>query len=576
MAQVNKDRKNKQVSADTQAIIDRLVREGDLVRNDGSNSIRAVKIELSRFADVFKTISTSLVEQNSLIKQTLDLAQLNSDVALAAEAKRQFLLDEELDLTQNRNEEEAEAAARARAREKLEKEKEKNTPDISLKERMIKGAGATFNFAKSFAQVAAGLFIGYNIVKGMIDKMTGGKFTEIETKSKAFLSGIAEFLSDPKVWLFGSALAIVGFRSAFGLLGLAFGTLTKTIGLISTGLGSMFGIPSKGGPDGTDGKDNKGGKPGKPDKSGGKLKFGKMGLALRGGIASLALFALAYGLDELKEYLEKEGINTTANVGNIKFDYVDSAGKVGKATLIGLMVGGPFGAMLGAIAGLAWAGSDIILDHVDGLKAKARKDAQDAVDSINGGISQARKELESAQTDSEKYIIKQKSQNDIDAKKAELEKTLQNQKDSVMMRGIKMPGDLKEPGMVINPIMVKKIAETEKLLRDLTNAQKELDKLPGPSKQFIDEQNNIKSIIEDQLKGPGNNSLDFMFSSKGQDIYDKIQKMNGPNSDGKRTYIYNTNNVGGASTNVNNVNTDNKSSVTVSRGSESGQAGFMN
>ena len=51
---------NQNLSPETQAIIDRLKAEGDLMRNSGTNSIRAVKINLDRFEGIFNTISSFL------------------------------------------------------------------------------------------------------------------------------------------------------------------------------------------------------------------------------------------------------------------------------------------------------------------------------------------------------------------------------------------------------------------------------------------------------------------------------------------------------------------------------------
>ena len=54
------------MSPQTQAIIDRLTSEGNLLRNSGTNSIRSVKIELGKFNSVFNAISNNLASQAAI------------------------------------------------------------------------------------------------------------------------------------------------------------------------------------------------------------------------------------------------------------------------------------------------------------------------------------------------------------------------------------------------------------------------------------------------------------------------------------------------------------------------------
>jgi len=48
------------VSEETQAILDRLKREGDLVRNSGAHSLKGIKVELGKFHSVFDEMKKSL------------------------------------------------------------------------------------------------------------------------------------------------------------------------------------------------------------------------------------------------------------------------------------------------------------------------------------------------------------------------------------------------------------------------------------------------------------------------------------------------------------------------------------
>jgi S-adenosylmethionine:tRNA-ribosyltransferase-isomerase (queuine synthetase) len=62
------------LSEDTQAIIDRLKAEGDLIRNSGTNSMRAVNIKLDRFEGLFKSINENVVSQTDMMRQQMGIA----------------------------------------------------------------------------------------------------------------------------------------------------------------------------------------------------------------------------------------------------------------------------------------------------------------------------------------------------------------------------------------------------------------------------------------------------------------------------------------------------------------------
>ena len=59
----------------TEAIIQRLREEGELVRTSGPNSIRSVKVEMSKFGDLFDSINSNVEAQTNLMRQQLGLAQ---------------------------------------------------------------------------------------------------------------------------------------------------------------------------------------------------------------------------------------------------------------------------------------------------------------------------------------------------------------------------------------------------------------------------------------------------------------------------------------------------------------------
>lgn len=164
------------MSPQTQAIIDRLTSEGNLLRNSGTNSIRSVKIELGKFNSVFNAISNNLASQaaiqaasaatqNTVLEEQRranDLAELETPEA-KGESKAD-ILNAEADLLD------------AKARLKDSKENAKGESIFG----MFKSLLPAMNSIKNIALGGAGLFVAYNFAKGMIDKKTGGKFTEFE------------------------------------------------------------------------------------------------------------------------------------------------------------------------------------------------------------------------------------------------------------------------------------------------------------------------------------------------------------------------------------------------------------
>ena len=143
------------MSAETQAIIDRLKAEGDLMRNTGTNSLKSVKVELSKFNDLFGVISKNIEAQTEALGMQ---AKIQADELEAQRTKDQF---EELQ-KQKRD------------------EKEKETQDSSQKaDEMIEKVGDSITSAltlKNIALAAGGIFVGYNLLKGYINESTGGGF----------------------------------------------------------------------------------------------------------------------------------------------------------------------------------------------------------------------------------------------------------------------------------------------------------------------------------------------------------------------------------------------------------------
>ena len=65
----------REYSKDTEAIIQRLRDEGDLIRDSGTNSLKTVGKKLDKFGDVFKSINVGIQAQTMMLKQAQGIAE---------------------------------------------------------------------------------------------------------------------------------------------------------------------------------------------------------------------------------------------------------------------------------------------------------------------------------------------------------------------------------------------------------------------------------------------------------------------------------------------------------------------
>ena len=143
------------MSEETKAIIDRLKAEGDLMRNSGTNSLKSVKVELSKFNDLFGVISKNIEAQT----ESLGLqAQAASDALEAQRTKEQF---EEL---------------QQQKRDEKEKQKENEGSKTDDQIEKIGDSITSALYLKNIAMAAGGIFVGYNLLKGFINEQTDGGF----------------------------------------------------------------------------------------------------------------------------------------------------------------------------------------------------------------------------------------------------------------------------------------------------------------------------------------------------------------------------------------------------------------
>lgn len=294
------------LSEETQAIIDRLKAEGELSRNRGTHSVRSVKIQLQKFEKVFDSINANTIEQTKMMQRQLGIAQEAVEFQKNQEQFDELKRDAEV------IQEERIEASGGRDDTKINAFGDKVAKAFSL---------------KNLALGAAGLFVGYNLLKGFVDEKTDGGFTRFIDSFKQIdwvgfkdtFNGMIASLTKFEEWLDNLPMLLLGG----GLVGNAARNL---------GMGMMSGRNA--GPPGT-----------------GPTR-GRAGL---GGIRGIILtavtgLAIAYG-NKVEEYLvEQAGVDP--DVANFTVDAGQAI--LGGATLAMMFGLGPTGIIIGAAVGLAY------------------------------------------------------------------------------------------------------------------------------------------------------------------------------------------------------------------------------
>ena len=134
------------LSENTQAIIDRLKAEGDLVRNSGTNSVRSVKFKLDKFENIFNTISSNIAEQTDLMR--LQVGAL-ADQAERAKTQEQFAEVDSMTPYQS-PERDTDNTNQNSTNDTIDRLGDKLSSALSL---------------KNIAMAAGGIFVGYNLLK---------------------------------------------------------------------------------------------------------------------------------------------------------------------------------------------------------------------------------------------------------------------------------------------------------------------------------------------------------------------------------------------------------------------------
>ena len=203
--------KAKKLSPETEAIIDRLKREGQLTRNSEGNSIKSIKINLEKFADAFTAIQKSTEDTARIM--TENFVEGNTEILKKVDESLEGLTDE-----QKKAELERRKKAKEEAIANKENQREQGMADKALRATLIEGFGGLkkgFMAIKKdpwgslfkFGKWALIIPILAGAIKGVLDLMFGNsemaKFYE-DINNSAFM----KFVKEHPWASFGAGLAI--------------------------------------------------------------------------------------------------------------------------------------------------------------------------------------------------------------------------------------------------------------------------------------------------------------------------------------------------------------------------------
>lgn len=356
-----------ELSAETEAIIDRLKAEGKLLRNTGSNSIRSVKVELAKFEGIFNTISNNIAAQTDTMRASMgaqaDIAERQREAA----AREKAFDDLEAD---------SESAELKALREKVETQKLKN--DLASEKDKAKGDGLFKKLSGLGGLKILGggllgvgaLAVGYGYLNsktdGGLDNMviairdTGWKkisnaLNMIAEKTPLILTQMENALKPENLENLAKA------AGAAAVAGLGLGALAKLGPSIIEALTAGYLVnevrkAKKGPPGPMVAPDDD------PDK---KPKGGLRRPTLKSfTVAGLATYALSALMPKIGDYIRGNIMGMTpTEIANKKYDAVDFGGTVLKYATIGAMFG-PKGALIGAGVGAAIGIGEKIVDVI--------------------------------------------------------------------------------------------------------------------------------------------------------------------------------------------------------------------
>ena len=437
-----------ELSKETLAILDRLKREGALTRNATSgNSIKQIMGKLDKFSVVFENINTQIAQMNKTFGQMLGanpstfVGPLPSgatssleptSVKIDVESLRAMGIDEETIALQKQ-------AAELNIKNNLEDEKLRDETEKKRKEddkdkrqkaksdelanywrtKTISGQAMTnpLSFFTKLLKGAAIGFVGFNVVRGIVDQWTDGAFTKFvaDIDYAAIGEGIKTFtgfLADSPWLAFSTALlawTAIDFGVPFALN--VTGEVIRTSMLAKMlNQGVMGGVATSKG-------------------------FLSTVLSIRGLALSALGIGIAIGGEKLADVVRSSVSGMTADqIKNEKLtvdagDFVSTLGYAAGGATIGAMFG-PAGAMVGGVLGFAYGIGSKVLEYMqassedkinfDELGEQQDRDnaiiAQQMLDEHAAGT----RELSQSQLDAFKIQAQGPSQDRLDATNNEI------------------------------------------------------------------------------------------------------------------------------------------------------------
>ena len=321
-----------ELSAETKAIIDRLKAEGDLIRNSGTNSVRSVKIQLDKFEGIFNTISANVIEQTKILQMQAGLAQENIEAQRTREQLDELKQEEE-------------------KKSRIDGDDSRRKTDENI-DKIADSLRNAFSL-KNIALAGAGLFVGYNLLKGFIDDTTNGGFSALEDSiATTDWNAIGQSATD-----FVTGINSIDWNSLSTAVNIAssainnFGDWMDDIlpGILVGGiLGSIARGSIRGGIEGLISG------AGRRDPSDARLISTAHRTAIRAGIAGIvATGVLVFG-DQVRDWVNRQSWSDNeiagARVGDVVSGGIDVLGAAAQGAALGSFFG-PGGALAGAILG---------------------------------------------------------------------------------------------------------------------------------------------------------------------------------------------------------------------------------
>jgi len=337
------------MTPDTKAIVEKLTNEGLLLRNNGTNSIRSVKVELNKFHDTFKALSSSMQGITGTLQGQTKLEELRDE----REAKIELLDDKE------RKDFEKAEKENIKSQQKLDSQK--LAQDLQLAKDRDQKDFKVFGKNGIFASTLSGAFnvikktlffgivgaIGYQVLAGAVEALAPsffGKDVKMPdlfdgfSKAGAALAKLTQGDWDGLVENVKAISSPVGMLAA-GYVGanvagtVASGTIQALTQISITKALARMLIPG-------------------PENIGDGMKAAKITpKLLKGGMAGLIFAGLYSSIDPIMNFMRKDENMTATDIANTEVPTgFTTAGLAGAATIASLFV--PGGALLRAAAGI--------------------------------------------------------------------------------------------------------------------------------------------------------------------------------------------------------------------------------